>query len=163
MTSNNVEGLFQEIQELKVTITTMEEKIKTILEKKEDELKTGDRYWAVSSSGAIVDYLWDNDLIDKNVLEQGGVFKTQEEAEFEVEKRKVLHELKKLSRPFKCFEDNYMISLYHDYNTSASVIWSWSNQHQYGNYHFDTVEEVKQSIEKIGENRIKKYLFNVED
>ena len=160
MTTNNVDGLFQELKELKIEVATLEEKIKAILEE-EFNLKNGDEYWVVDGSGEPINQRWEGYPYDKIALENNAIFKTQEEAEFEAERLKVLRELEKLGRAFKPHEDNYVISFSH--NAGLKVVGYVTTVTSYGNYYFDTEEEAKQAIEKIGEGRIKKYLFRVEE
>ena len=130
---------------------------------KESELSfgLGDEYWVVSGNGEISRQQWDDYPCDKIALENNAIFKTQEEAEFEAERLKVLRSLEKLGREFKPYHSNYMIIFSHEgglkingYRTTAV---------SYGKYYFDNVEEAKQAIEKIGKDRIKKYLFGVEE
>lgn len=130
---------------------------------KESELSfgLGDEYWVVGGNGEKGRQQWDGYPYDKIALENNAIFKTQEEAEFEAERLRVLRELEKLGREFKPFHGNYMIIFSHDggltingYRTTAV---------SYGKYYFDNREEAKQAVEKIGEDRIKKYLFGIEE
>ena len=97
----------------------------------------------------------------------GNCFKTKEEAEFAVEKIRVYQELKQ-------FADenngpiNWKKSDFHKvcicYNHTAGRI--EFSCHQYtdvlGTFYFSSKELAQQAIKKIGEDRIKKYLFGVE-
>lgn len=130
---------------------------------KESELSfgLGDEYWVVGGNGEKGRQQWDGYPYDKIALENNAIFKTQEEAEFEAERLRVLRELEKMGRAFRPFHGNYMIIFSHDggltingYRTTAV---------SYGKYYFDNREEAKQAIEKIGEERIKKYLFGIEE
>ena len=165
MTTNNVEGLFQEMKELKIEVTTLEEKIKAILEE-EFIPEIDDTYFVVKSHGEADGLLWDGDDYDKKALENNAIFKTQEEAEFEAERLKVLRELEKMGRAFKLKKDNYTLCLQHDFILNKNMfryICDFDTRTVYGNYYFDTKEELEQAVEKIGEERIKKYLFGVEE
>lgn len=85
----------------------------------------------------------------------------EEEAEFAVEKLKVLHELSELARPFSYESNSWCF-----YLNSEGVIDYYTgleNQYLYGDYYFDSMEEAIRAVEQIGEDRIKKYLFGVED
>ena len=120
-----------------------------------------DMYWVVGSDGEPSSEQWNDHFYDKNALENSAIFKTYEEAKFEAERLKVLRSLEKLGREFKPHHSNYMIIFSHEggltingYRTTAV---------SYGKYYFDNVEEAKQAVEKIGEDRIKKYLFGVEE
>ena len=120
-----------------------------------------DTYFVVKSHGEADGLLWDGDDYDKKALENNAIFKTQEEAEFEAARLKVLRELEKMGRAFRPHEDNYVISFSH--NAGLKVVGYVTTVTSYGNYYFDTEEEAKKAIEKISEDRIKKYLFGVEE
>lgn len=161
MTENKI------IKRLNDTLTSLKEELEAILEeiaeKKEEEFKPkyGDKYWVVGGDGEPDVERWDDHFYDKEALGNNATFETYEEAKFEAERLKVLRELEKMGRAFKPFHDNYMIIFSHDggltingYSTTAV---------SYGNYYFDDSDEVWQAIKKIGEERIKKYLFGLED
>ena len=160
MTENNIDGLFQEMKELKIEVATLEEKIKSMSEEKL-EFRLGDTYWPINDYGEVRYYYWSDDEIDNKFLKNNAIFKTQEAAEFEAERLKVLRELEKMGRAFRPHEDNYVISFSH--NAGLKVVGYVTTVTSYGNYYFDSEEEAKQAVEKIGEERIKKYLFGVEE
>lgn len=134
---------------------------------KEEEFKPeyGDEYWVVDGSGEPINQGWDGYPYDKIALENNALFKTKEKAEFEAERLKVLRELEKLGRAFRPYGENYSIELeyplLHKERLSISIF--GATQHCFGNYYFDTEEEAQEAINKIGEERIKKYLFRAED
>ena len=71
---------------------------------KEDETpfpQNGDEYYLIYSDGEIshTSYCSENYPIDRKRLSLGNIFKTREEAEFEVERLKVLHEMKQFEEP----------------------------------------------------------------
>ena len=130
------------------------------IEEEEFKLERGDEYWVVDGSGEPINQGWDGYPYDKIALENNAIFKTREEAEFEAERQKVLRGLEKLGRPFKPHEDNYVIAFSH--NAGLKVVGYVTTVTSYGNYYFDSEEEAREAIEKIGEDRIKKYLFGIE-
>ena len=135
---------------------------------KEEEFKPeyGDAYWVVGGNGEPIIQGWDGYPYDKIALENNAIFKTQEAAEFEAERLKVLRELEKMGRAFKPKKDNYTLCLQHDFILNKNMfryICDFDTRTVYGNYYFDTKEELEQAIEKIGKDRIKKYLFGVEE
>lgn len=100
----------------------------------------------------------------------GNYFKTKEEAEHMLEKLKVIHELQKFAyennereidwndtKQYKCFliydTDDKKICV--DYRTYV--------KNELFNIYFTSFNLARQAIAKIGEDRIKKYYFNVED
>ena len=134
---------------------------------KEEEFvpEIDDTYFVVNFYGEADGLLWDGYPYDKIALENNAIFKTQEEAEFEAERLKVLRELEKLGRAFRPYGENYSIELeyplLHKERLSISIF--GATQHCFGNYYFDTEEEAEKAIEKIGAKRIKKYLFGIEE
>ena len=146
-----------EIKALKERIAELEE-----LAKKEQEFPLyGDGYWYIDDYGYILNEKWDGLDFEEFRLEIGNVFKTKQQAELAVEKLKVETELRKFSRPFKCGEINRYIFLDTDSECLDVVGLSYS-QYQ-GTIYFESEEKAQQAIDTIGEERIKKYIFGVED
>lgn len=134
---------------------------------KEEEFipEIDDTYFVVNFHGEVDGLLWDDDSYDKKALENNAIFKTKEKAEFEAERLKVLRELEKLGRAFKPYEDNYSVSLGYNLQNQENlgISCTVATEFLYGNYYFDSEEEAEKAIEKIGEHRIKKYLFGIEE
>ncbi|MDK7186874.1 hypothetical protein [Facklamia hominis] len=133
-----------------------------IEEKTEEAFNDGDTYYCIFSDGDIVDHCWKDLLIHKDRLSIGNVFKTEEEAKFAVEKLKVLHELELLGRAFDGVYSNYLI-VFDCYNEEVSIDYKSNRNPCFFNCFFNSEEEAQQAINNIGEDRIKKYLFGVED
>lgn len=100
----------------------------------------------------------------------GNFFKTKIEAEHILEKLKVIHELQKFAyennegeidwknfnqRKYKIFYDAEDEDLYVDYSIQC--------ESEPFNIYFTSSKIAKRAIEAVGEDRIKKYYFNVED
>ena len=100
----------------------------------------------------------------------GNCFKTKEEAEHILEKLKVIHELQKFAYEnnegeidwknfnqckYKIFYDAEDEDLYVDYSIQCE-------SEPFGIY-FTSFKIAKRAIEAVGEDRIKKYYFNVEE
>lgn len=100
----------------------------------------------------------------------GNYFKTKEEAEHMIEKLKVIHELQKFAYEnnegeidwknfnqckYKIFYDAEDGDLYVDYSIQC--------ESEPFNIYFTSFKIAKKAIEAVGEDRIKKYYFNVED
>ena len=100
----------------------------------------------------------------------GNCFKTKEEAEHILEKLKVIHELQKFAYEnnegeidwknfnqckYKIFYDAEDEDLYVDYSVQC--------ESEPFNIYFTSFKVAKKAIEAVGEDRIKKYYFNVED
>ncbi|MGH2116645.1 hypothetical protein [Aerococcus sp. L_32] len=121
-----------------------------------------DTYYYIQSSGR-VDWLpWVDDDIGLRQQGLGNVFRTIEQAEFAVEKLKVETELRKFSRPvFKEDEDNYFIQINASYHNL--VVDTDEGYQTQGAIYFESRAITLQAIETVGEERIKKYIFGVEE
>lgn len=161
----NEEEKIMNIQEeiLKIKEEMLEEVDKRVEAlKAEDEFpKDGDDYWYMDAEGDVFISTWGEDYCDSMQIAIGNVFRTREEAEFAVEKLKVEAELRKFSRPFKNGIYNHFIEFFPnskkiDINTEHAI------QAQ-GVIYFEDEEVVNKAIESVGQERIKKYIFGVED
>ncbi|WP_028124745.1 hypothetical protein [Eremococcus coleocola] len=140
-----------------------EQRIRELKDKYEQEEfpKEGDEYWYIDESGKVYGAIWVGTTSGKEMFEIGNVFKTKEEAEFEVERLKVLRELEKMGRPFVEGGDNWGFFL-----NGKHGLEFYSNRYyndKPGPHYFDTEEKAKEAVEKIGVDRIKKYLFGVKE
>ena len=144
--------------------TEFNEKIKALKAEAQqgDEFpQDGDEYWYVDSDTEAMDIEWDGSYCDQGRLSIGNVFKTKEQAEFAAEKLKVEAELRKFSRPFEKGEYNSYIFFYID-GDYLKVGHKVSTPSQ-GAIYFGSEEKAKQVIQSVGEERIKKYIFGVEE
>ena len=146
--------------------TEFNEKIKTLkaeVKQREDFPQDGDGYWYIDDYGYILNEKWDGIDFEEFRLEIGNVFKTKEQAEFAVEKLKVEVELRKFSRPFERGVNNHSLLL-EIYNNRNRLDIGVSNCYQaQGAIYFESEEKAQKAIESVGEERIKKYIFGVED
>jgi len=144
--------------------TEFAEKIKALkaeVQREQEFPRDGDDYWYVYDDAEVMDIEWDGSDCDQGRLSIGNVFKTKEEAEFAVEKLKVEAELRKLSRPFVDGEWNNHIKYSQSFD-ELSISTSLVYQTQ-GVIYFEGGEKARQAIKSVGEERIKKYIFGVED
>lgn len=145
--------------------TEFAEKIKALKEEAQqgDEFpQEGYEFWFITSSGDVARMFWHDDLGQEQSLSIGNVFKTSEEAEFAVEKLKVEAELRKFSRPFKYGEDNLTLNYQHESKGLLNVA-AHSFYQDIGEFYFDNNDKVNEARRAVGEDRIKKYIFRVED
>lgn len=149
--------LQEELKALKERIAELEEQV----EQEKEFPQYGDDYWFLLSGGTIYDNFYTNSYVDNRRLEIGNVFKTKEQAEFAVEKLKVEAELRKFSRPFENGGFNYYIS--GDLEEGRVDVMSRAYLPTQGAIYFESAEKAQQAIELVGEDRIKKYIFGVED
>ena len=149
--------------------------------KKYWEPKKDEKYYYITDCGDVDnhlysnlvvndDYLYANWLIERARFNIGNCFKTKIEAEHILEKLKVIHELQKFAyenneeeidwndtKQYKCFliydTDDKKICV--DYRTYV--------KNEPFNIYFTSFNLARQAIAKIGEDRIKKYYFDVEE
>ena len=150
-------NLQEELKSLKERIAELEEQAKEEWEfPREDEV-----FWLINIFGKPIGSTWGESTTNKQLIEIGNMFRTKEQAEFAVEKLKVEAELRKFSRPFKCGEINHYIFLNTD-NECLDVVGLSYSQYQ-GTIYFESEEIAEKAIEAVGKERIKKYIFGVED
>lgn len=132
--------------------------------------KKGDKYYCIGNAGSIFNYDYREDILDEARLNIGNYFKTEEEAKHMVEKLKVIHELQKFAnenneekidwndaKQFKQFliydiEDKKVCFDYKTYVKNEPF-----------NIYFTSFDIARKAIKKIGEYRIKKYYFDIEE
>ena len=144
--------------------TEFAEKIKALkveVQQENEFPQDGDDYWYICDEGDILTESWDGLDFEEYRLAIGNIFKTEKEARFAVEKLKVEAELRKFSRPFECGAFNCCISL--DTDEDCFYVDSSRYFQSQGTIHFESKVKAQQAIESVGEDRIKKYLFGVED
>lgn len=125
------------------------------------DLKGGDEHVWVDGFGKIKDqYLWTPKSLDEEAREIGNIFMTKEEAEKDVERRKVEVLLLKHGgrRWFNGHSHNFRIGL-DDYEEHLKVYILMTPTQ--GTIYFDTSARAEKAIQEIGEERLKKALFEV--
>lgn len=143
-----------------------EDKLKELLVKPKPktvwDLKIDDIYYFINSNGAVYSCRWVADEEDLSRREFGNTFLTEEEAEFELERRKCEAIMLKYGRrTFKYEQNNFSIKYDHR-NDCIYIEYRIEIQYQ-GNIYYDTEELAKRSFNEIGEERLKKYVFRVEE
>ena len=146
-----------EIKALKERIAELEE----LAKEEQDFPQDGDGYWCIEDSTEVGRFIWDGDDFDNELLSVGNVFRTEEEAEFAVEKLKVEAELRKFSKPFEYGKFNYYLFFDIDGNSFRTDFTSYCPPQ--GTIYFESKEKAQQAIESVGIDRIKKYIFGVEE
>ncbi|MGP1402633.1 MAG: hypothetical protein ACTTKY_00625 [Catonella sp.] len=121
-------------------------------------IKDGEMYYRLSWKGDAIQDFFESSY-DKKVRDINGAFLTREEAEFEVERKKVEAVMKKYSRPFENNRDNYCLYFYN----CISIQTGFNSAYNYGVPCFETEEIAEKVIDEIGEDRLKKYWFGVQD
>ena len=150
-------NLQEELKALKERIAEVEEQIK----REQPFPREDDEYWYANENGEVFRDEWGDFGYEKSMLTIGNVFQTENEAEFAVEKLKVEAELRKFSRPFKGEDNNYYIEIYlPDKKLSIDRSEFFKTQ---GTIYFESRKVANEAIDAVGADRIKKYLFGVED
>lgn len=143
-----------------------EDKLKELLVKPKtktvwDSTK-GDRYYFIETNGGVYSCYWLADVNDLCRIEFGNVFLTKKEAEFELERRKCEAIMLKYGRrTFKPRDTNYIIQF--DNGDKQTFVDFWRLNQFQGTIYFDTEELAQKAIDEIGEERLKKYIFRVEE
>ena len=147
----------EELKALKDRITEIEEQIK----EEQAFPKNGDEYWCLGDWLLPTLLTYEDDYTDRGRKHSGNIYKTKEEAEFAAEKLRVEAELRKFGRPFKEDKDN--TGLYYGHESGEIMFTEVKTCQMQGAIYFESEEKAQQAIESAGIDRIKKYIFGVED
>lgn len=164
---SNIENLKDIIEnyskELEYLPSSKIENLQALLEDIKDKPKS---IWDLDIAGGKEYYvLWTDGHIDANDFishldekkrDMGNAFLTREEAEFELERRKIEAIMRKYSRPFEHDEDNWYIEYSH-YSKHIGIDALY--EYDCGIIYFESEEIARDVINKIGEDRLKKYWF----
>lgn len=152
----NLENLTEEERKLLMDLVKKENEEKLKIEYPKD----GTKYYYIGADGTIHSSVSNKDIYK---YEHNNFFLTYEEAKFEQEKQKVLFELKYCSGLYKF---TYNVSNYHLYynfkNNKIYIGWDMGVKNL-NNIYFNSEKDALNAIKQVGENRIKKYLFEIED
>lgn len=149
-----IDDNWDEIKELIAQKAEAEQKPKTIWDLKIEDCE---KYYCIDSDGAIVQHMFDESFDEVN-RDRGNAFLTREEAEFELERRKVEAIMRKYSRPFKSGEYNYVVVC----DTENNIILVQVAQFHYsGTPVFASREVAEKVVDEIGKDRLIKYWFGV--
>lgn len=116
----------------------------------------GDAYWSVDS-GRVAEFLWVNDEFDGLIAYIGNIFRTQEEAEKELEARKVVAELKRQpgAKKFSLGEDNWSFGVDLSTMRMSNILTNAGLcDDGWHSIYFDSKESCKAAIKAVGESRI---------
>ena len=143
-----------------------EDKLKELLVKPEPktvwDLEKGDKYYHISSNFGVLPSAWYNDAPYNLRRNLGTAFLTEKEAEFELGRRKCEAIMLKYGRrTFKYEQNNFIIK--YDHRNDCIDISFWREIQSQGIIYYDTEELAKIAINEIGVERLKKYVFRVEE
>ena len=163
----------KKIEELQKTFNELEKELKQLGEAIAQALSAedadlwekvtprfGETYYFMNSMGIVLADTWGGGYIDDDRLKMGSVSKTKTDAEFKIEKQKVETELRLFSKNFEYGAENWFIYFDHENDWIASISVASC---QYTPIIFESEEQAKKAVEFVGEERIKKYYFGVED
>ena len=150
-------NLQMEINSLKQRVAELESQVN----EEQAFPKYKDFYWGVNAKGKVFCDTWEGFKFEKDMLSIGNVYQTENEAVLAVEKLKVEEELRKFSRPFEYGKFNYYLFLNIKSDSLDTQFTSYCPPQ--GAIYFESEEKAQQAIEAVGAERIKKYIFGVED
>lgn len=160
-------------QELENKINELEKQLielKEELNKPESKVwkpKLNDIYYTILNYGIISSSKWNDDAIDNIRYAIGNCFRTQEEAEFEVERLRVTAELKRFAEEHNepidwnnSKQSKYYIAFGAD---DSSICYGFAILVKRNDIYFSSKELAQQAVAEIGEERIKKYYLGIEN
>jgi hypothetical protein len=139
-----------------------------IEEQKEEEVPffpaVGDDYYFLYSNGDIGDTQYTGTTSDITREFMGNCFKTKEEAKFEVERLKVIHEIKKFAEPedYAWDGENTHYHIYYNFCCNA-IRTGYTYSYKKDTVFFKSKEDINACIEAVGEDRIIKYYLGVKE
>ena len=130
--------------------------------------QTNDIYYYIYSAGNIFENTWVNIYNDEIRYEIGNCFKTREEADFMVERLKVINELKRFAIEHNECEidwyDTNQAKYFISYDLiNEEIVYCLNNFLKHNDIYFTSKEIAMNCVKEIGENRIKKYYLGVVD
>ena len=152
-----IEDSWEDIKELIIGKAEAEQKPKTIWDL--DTVNRVEEYYYITEDGEIETTYFDS-FYDEKIRSLGNAFLTSEEAEFELERRKIEVIMRKYSKPFEKGKRNYYI--YYDYARDKILIDIYYSVSD-GIPYFESEKIAQKAIDEIGEDRLKKYCFGVEN
>ena len=168
----------EELQKLKDEYEKKFVNLITELDNKIDELKKSEQqtnrrwypeykepYFSILDNGTILNLKWSNGPIDQMRYSIDNVFKTREEAEFAVERLKVLAELKSFADDEQEWDgknDHWYIE-YIENKGHVDVAYFFNTRDIPYDLFFSSREQALEAIWAIGEERLKKYYFCVKE
>lgn len=150
----------QKLEEIKAKIEELKQEYE--LEEETDNRwkpRLGEDYWWVNTYGNVCDDKWGNFDFENDIFNHTDISPTEEQAEFDAERKRIRRELMKYGRNFVPGHDNWAFN----YNYRDRIIGYWNSKfscHPFAIY-FESEEMAKKAVEEVGADRIKKYLFGV--
>ena len=143
------------------TVEEYTEQYSTNVNKK--EIKIGTPYWAITADKGIYLTEWDDVPTDRFWKSIGNMFRTKEDAEFALERLKVIAELRQYAEPFMDAWDTERLhfSLFYDLETHK-IAYNRSYRFKRAQLTFETLERAEEAVAAAGEGRVKKYYLGAD-
>lgn len=155
---NNTKTMIEEVfEKLDETIKPYEKECGSV---DDIGLEKGKKYYTIDGFGEVLGWTYDGHPADMGAIAIGNIFRNIEEAEFELEKRKVVAGLKRYSCNF--MPNSKATYIVYSCATRDIRIFETSYIKQ-DTIYFKDKETAELAIEKVGEDRILKYLFRAEE
>lgn len=164
MTIEELEKKLTELDDLRAELTTQIAALKAQGEEKPKpphprwKPKESEFYYYISDTSGIHIDRWNSDNIDEFRFSTGNVFQTSAEAEFVVERLKVLAEMQEWAGNYN---DGY--SLIYDIDKKRVCYTPASERLVFGEMRFTTGADAEECIEAIGAERLMKYYFLIQE
>ena len=160
--------------ELQQKIVDMEKQLaelKKELEKKDKGIwrpKEGERYYFIESDAEINDTFYTEHDIDKRLFDFGNYYKNEEEALKMSKYLKYTNLLRKYveehSEPLNWGSQNQRkYYIYYDYTENRICFESITTWRDLGQIYASSAEVLKEAIEFVGEDNIKRHIFGIEE
>lgn len=120
-----------------------------------------ERYFYINECGEIMNSEWFDDSIDISRYGIGNCFKTKEEAEFALEKRRVEVELQRFAEENN--ECDTGVRYFISYNLGSEITVDQVYGVRLKGIYFSSKEVAENAIWAIGKGRLKKYYLGIED
>ena len=158
---SSVKELEEKVKELMKEIETLKRKEKT--EKFEYPFKGKEEYWSVGIRGEVRNFIWSNHEFDTKKYEQGHIFKTEQEAIRERDKRALLTRFRQFRD--KCngewkpeFDDflQYKYTIRCDYGLKQLFLFGEDRVYEFSLFgYFKNSDDCKRAIELFGDEIIR--------
>ena len=163
MTLEELEKKLSELDDLRSELNKKIEEMKTELYAPPHprwKPKYEEHYYYIAKNGEINGInRWDGNSVDKQVYDSANMFKTEAEAEFALEKRKVLAEMNEWAG--HNYDGAYIY--YHRPSDEIMINWDGNSTYCFGDIRFKCVDDAENCIKAVGKERIKKYYFGISD
>lgn len=119
-------------------------------------------YWHINSLGKICVMPWSGEYSDNRFFAIGNCFRTKEDAEFAVERLKVIAELKEYAETKERSNTAGVQHWHLAYDLSTrEVVGTFSFSMHTGEISFENEKTLQKAIDAVGKERIKKYYLEV--